>query len=266
MRYSAMRKKIAFSILCVMVFAIACNKDNSGTTPVTPADVHLRNGLLLYLPFEGNMADSSGNGNMTAAVGGATLTYDEHGNSASAFGATGNGERILVTNNGSIKFDTAFTISIECMVRSNSNRQAFVTMVNDLTGKGPSFILSASIPDLPNLDFGVPDSTTTCDKYVPTDGGLTDTAGFVLQPESWYNIVSVFHKGTIQIYINGTLISTKTGGSSVANICPDSKVIIGGWWQNDPISVNGKLDEIRLYNRVLNADEIAELSKNFKDN
>jgi hypothetical protein len=259
-----MNRKLLLPALSFLLI-VSCKKDTTTTTP-TPSDVHLKSGLLLYLPFEGNMADSSGNGNTTTAVGGAALTYDEHGDSASAFGGTGNGERILVTNNGSISFDTAFTVSIECMVRTNAYRQGFITMVNNATGYAPSFLVSASIPNLPNLDFGVPDSTGTCDTYGTTDGKLTDTTSFVLQPESWYNIVNVFYKGTIQTYINGNLISTKTGGSSTAHVCPGAQVVIGGWWENDPISINGKLDEVRLYNRVLNADEIAELAKNFKDN
>jgi hypothetical protein len=60
------------------------------------------------------------------------------------------------------------------------------------------------------------------------------------------------------------LVSTKTGTGTSALLCPASQIIVGGWWNNDMETPNGKIDEIRLYNRVLNADEIAELSKNFQ--
>ena len=40
--------------------------------------VNLTKGLLLYLPFSGNIADSSGNNNPTLASG-SVLTYDAHG-------------------------------------------------------------------------------------------------------------------------------------------------------------------------------------------
>src|ERR1700753_4486027 len=102
-----------------LIFAIGCTK---GTTPIPPpihdtiyapkpdTAVNLTKGLLLYLPFSGNIADSSGNGNPTTAVGN-VLGYDAHGYANSAFNATGAGERIYVTNNGSIKFDTAWTLS-----------------------------------------------------------------------------------------------------------------------------------------------------------
>ncbi len=242
---------------------MACKKDNNPTTP--PSDVNLKNGLLVYLPFDGNMADSSGNGNTTTAVSGASLTYDEHGYSNSAFGGTGNGEKILVTNNGSIKFDTAYTLSYNFMVRAAGGYQAFVSMVINATGLGPSFITGLVSQTSSYLEFSAVDSTGGCDNY----GGPASTinlSSFQPQPESWYNFIAVFHKGVTQIYVNGTLVSTKTGTVTKANLCPAAQMVIGGWWQNDPISINGKLDEIRLYNRVLNADEISELSKGFQEN
>jgi hypothetical protein len=113
------------------------------------------------------------------------------------------------------------------------------------------------------FEFSTVDSTSTC----LSDGGpasLINTSSFAPQPESWYNMILVFHKGVNQIYVNGVLVATKTGTITKAFLCPDAQLVIGGWWQNDQISINGKLDEIRLYNRTLNADEIAELSKDFQ--
>src|SRR5579872_3504588 len=79
----------------------SCAKNSNLQPPDTT--VNLTKGLLLYLPFSGSIADSSGNNNPTQAVG-SVLTYDTHGYANNAFGGTGNGERIYVTNNGSISF------------------------------------------------------------------------------------------------------------------------------------------------------------------
>ena len=259
-----MRSKIIFSVLFCIGLAFACKKDNSSTTTTTPSDINLKKGLLVYLPFDGNMADSSGNGNTTTAVAGASLTYDEHGYSNSAFGGTGNGEKLLVTNNGSISFDTAYTLSYDFMIRS-AGKQAFVSLVLNASGMGPSFITGTPTQGSSTLEFSAVDTTGGCD----TDGGTASTdniSTFTPQTEAWYNFIAVYHKGVTQIYVNGTLVSTKTGTVTKANLCPGAQLVIGGWWSNDPISINGKLDEIRLYNRVLNADEIAELSKNFQAN
>ncbi len=49
--------------------------------------------------------------------------------------------------------------------------------------------------------------------------------------------------------------------------CSESNFVVGGWWNggNSGLeTINGKLDEIRMYNRVLTAKEIAWLSRNFQ--
>ncbi|MHA4809130.1 LamG domain-containing protein [Flavitalea flava] len=243
---------------------LSCKKDNPPTTP--SKDVNLKKGLLLYLPFDGNFADSSGNGNLTYPTADAALTYDEHGYANSAFNGGGNGERVKVVNNGSIKFDTAFSTSYNVMQRDISRWQGFLSMVDPVNGYAPTFISGTNIIGTNNFNFAVNDSTAGCDNtgYLKPNG-VNDTTSFTPQPESWYNIICTYHKGTIWVYVNGKLISTKTGTGTRALLCPASKVIIGGWWDNDPISLNGKLDEVRIYNRVLSADEIAELSKDFQN-
>jgi hypothetical protein len=37
--------------------------------------------------------------------------------------------------------------------------------------------------------------------------------------------------------------------------------VIGAWWSGDLIPVNGSMDELKIYNRVLNPDEISQLAK-----
>jgi hypothetical protein len=236
-------------------------------TFLKPVDTpNLKIGLLLYLPFNGSIADSSGNANPTTAVAGATLTYDLHGYANAAFGGTGNGERIKVTNNGSIKFDTAYSISYDFMQNSNVGRQAHLSMVNTSNGTGPTFVTGTNVPNMTQFDFGANDSLAGCNNSGSGQpGAMNDTTNFTPQPGSWYNAICIYHKGIIQVYINGKLIATKTlAGTTKALLCPSSQIVIGGWWDGDLITLNGKLDEIRLYNRVLNANEIAWLSRNFQ--
>ena len=228
--------------------------------------VNLTKGLLLYLPFSGNIADSSGNGNPTTAVGN-VLTYDAHGYANNAFGATGNGERIYVTNNGSIKFDTAWSVSLAFMVNDSSLHQYYVCMVDPATGSGPSFVLGNALAGVHNFAVGTEDVTLGCSAPGTNDNiDITDTTSLVPVPGSWYNAVAIYHKGTVQVYLNGKLNSTKTGIGTAANFCPSSQIVIGAWWNGDPLSLNGKLDNIRLYNRVLTPHEIVALSSNYQVN
>jgi len=231
--------------------------------PSTPV-ADLKRGLLLYLPFNGSIADSSGNNNPTRIVGtGAGLTYDIHGYANSAYGSDGTSGRLEVTNNGSIQFDTAFTVSLSFMERANLPRQLLVSMVKVESGKGPSFGLGNSMPGQPNVWFGVIGSSGTCDDYAEGHG-TTDTTDFIPQPESWYNLIGTFRKGILKVYLNGKLISQTTTSDPYAHVCPDAKLVVGGWWDNDPVSINGKIDNVRLYNRELNSDEIGLLSQYYQ--
>jgi len=265
-------------------FFISCTKDNpqppihdtvtvikNDTTVKTDtvygakpdSTVNLTKGLLLYLNFSGNIADSSGNNNPTYAVG-SVLTYDEHGYANNAFGATGNGEKIYVTNNGSIKFDTAWSLSFAFMV-NDSRTATYISMVDPVTGYAPSFIAGTALPGIPQLDLGTGDVSTGCSAYGTNNNiNVADTANFIPVAGSWYKFVGIYHRGSVSVYINGTLVGTKTGQGTAANLCPNSQVIIGAWWNTQPLSMNGKLDNIRLYNRVLTPHEIAALSTNFQ--
>lgn len=283
-----MKSKILIAIVLVMVFGtfavfVGCTKNNPNppihdTITVTKHDtttttdtlyaskpdstVNLTKGLLLYLPFSGNIADSSGNGNPTTAVG-TVLTYDEHGFANNAFGSNGS-EKIYVTNNGSIKFDTAWSLSLAFMVNT-IQPATYISMVDPVTGYGPTFNFGNTLASSPYyLACGTGDITEGCNSFgVVNNYNITDTTYWLPNPGSWYKAVVIYHKGTVKTYVNGTLISTKIGSGTQANLCPNSQIIVGNWWNGGSQGMNGKLDNIRLYNRVLTPHEIAMLSQNY---
>ena len=226
--------------------------------------VGLNKGLLVYLPFNGSIADSSGNNNPVEIAGyGAGLTYDMHGYANAAYGSDGTSGRIFVTNNGSIRFDTAFSISMSVMERENTTRQVWASMVDVVTGKGPSFGFGNSIPGATNVWLGVPWSTITCNDW--GEGQSTnDTSLFIPQPESWYNVTATFNKGTLRIYVNGKQVSQAWRNDPHAFLCPGAKLVVGGWWNSDISSINGKIDNFRLYDRELATDEIAQLAQYYQ--
>jgi len=258
-----MKIKLLTPSLLLATLFFSCKKDSHPTPPPTDSSniVNLNKGLLVYLPFNGSIADSSGNNNPTQIVGtGAGLTYDIHGYANSAFGSDGSSGRLEVTNNGSIQFDTAFSVSLSFMERTISGNQVLASLVRVADGKGPSFLVGNSMITSPYLWFGAP--SVSCDQY--GNSTTTDTTTFIPQPESWYNLVCTFRKGALRVYVNGNLISQTMVLNYSSYVCPDAKFVVGGWWQNDPLSINGKLDNVRLYNRELIPAEIAMLSKNYQ--
>jgi hypothetical protein len=70
----------------------------------------------------------------------------------------------------------------------------------------------------------------------------------------------IFKSGALQMYLNGVLVSQGTAPATKTNACVNTNFIIGNWWKNDPVGLNGKIDNVRLYNRTLNIDEIKALS------
>jgi Concanavalin A-like lectin/glucanases superfamily len=236
--------------------------DSIPPTDTTANDsVNLKNGLLLYLSFNGTMADSSGNNNPTVDSN-ATLGTDAHGNANSAFVSNGTGQFLFVTNNGSIKFDTAYSFSLDVMP-ATASQQMYLSMVNWSNGNGPSWNIGTSFPYDYTLDLGISDSTAGCDNSGATDPNrVVDSTGFTPQATTWYNLTVTYRYGVIKVYVNGSLISTRTSTGNTALLCPLSSVIVGGWWSGDPENFNGKIDEVRLYNRVLTPAEINLLAQN----
>ncbi len=87
---------------------------------------------------------------------------------------------------------------------------------------------------------------------VRTHNGVASfTAGYGIQPGTWYYFTSVFSAGTLHLYINGTQVTLKNFGgvnSVVPAITADLRAAAG---------VNATLDELRISTRVYSQDWIA---------
>src|SRR5688572_7534479 len=254
-----------FFLLFISAFAIiSCEKDcpEEVTTPGT--NVNLTAGLLAYFPFNGNTNDASGKNNNGTLVGGSTLTYDENGKVNSALNCGGNNQKMVVQNTGSIVFDTALTISFNAMPRTATN-PAYVSMLENSTGKARTFQFGTAFPGSSNFIFSIGNSDVACTSF-HTGSQLSNlNSGTILLPEAWYNVIGTFSSGVMKLYINGNLIGTHNSAKTTMLSCSSAQLIVGGWWDGDPgASFNGKLDEVRMYNRVINSDEIKELSKSFQ--
>jgi hypothetical protein len=249
----------AFIFACLLFF-FSCKKDSSD--PIS--NVQLTKGLVAYFPFNGNTNDESGNGNNGSLINGTSLSYDENGRPQSALNLNGSGQKLLVNNNGKIKFDTTMTVSFNVMPRI-TGRSDLIGMTENTSGKGTSFVIGPSLPGNSNFIYSISNNDVTCDAIQTSTQVTNIDAGVTLQPESWYQIICSYNKGTMKLYINGTLIATQNSKDNTMHTCPNAQLLIGGWWNQDPAaSFNGKIDEVRLYNRELNTDEIKELAKSFQ--
>jgi Concanavalin A-like lectin/glucanases superfamily len=239
---------------------------------------NLTNGLVLYLPFtNGSYADSSGLNNVVTAMNGAALGYDMHGYAQSAFNENGNGAVLTVANNGSYAVDTAFSVSLDFMIRSypyysgNGNYSGLECFLSIASWSTPltsgTFYVGFTNPDAPtSFNFTVNGSNAVCDNTAPNPGNFPDTTSFTPQLGAWYNATCTYTNGIASTYINGQLIkSQRITITDSALFCSDGVFIVGGV-SGGGEAINGEVDNVRFYNRTLNAQQIAWLSRNFQIN
>lgn len=76
----------------------------------------------------------------------------------------------------------------------------------------------------------------------------------------WQHMVYTFENGVGKLYANGVLMNTSSNyPSKVIDDCTGGNLRIGVWWKDFPDYYQGYLDEVRIYNRALNQEEVKAL-------
>jgi len=204
----------------------------------------LTNGLVGYWPFNGNANDESGNGN-NGTVNGAILASDRLGNANSAYSFTCNS---INANINTTSITNQMTLSFWYLRTAQgciSPRVMEFSQGSNLPGQ---LIIEENYPT--GIKIG----------HV-TSAGLSNTFGWMqfntLVNQTWSHYIYTNDGAIAKIYQNGILINQyNSPGLPVL----DGDVAFG--WMNHPANdgVNGKLDDISIYNRALSASEVAYLA------
>jgi len=189
----------------------------------------LRKGLVAYYPFNGNAKDASGNGN-DGEVKGATLKVDRHGNIDSAYGFEGASE-----------------------IKAAKPKE--LTHINTIS----CWVKIAAIPKYQYVvDFGENSNWIEVihGSYIRVAG--KDRRYFdskkPVQEMIWHHIVLALNGSHIKLFINGKEDGSITGDSKVAG--PFLSI---GMPHDHRRGFHGSIDDIRIYNRALSADEVKAL-------
>lgn len=248
-------------ILVLTVFAASlmgcskeCPPDESGCI------TELEKNLIAYYPFDGNANDASGNGN-NGVVNGAFFTTDFLGRPNKAAGFDGVNDHIIVNDNGKL-LPAELTISVMVMLNNTNRRQAILNHVDFQTAKGPVYGLGQALDVTNRWEFAA--INKDCNTTYTYDQGDFATSSETLQAGRWYHLLATFSKGVQKLYVNGELRATKTRDFTTLKNCNLGQLVIGGWWKNDIVSIDGKIDELRMYSRVLEDCEIEKLTDIFK--
>ncbi len=226
------------------------------------SQVNLNQGLLAYYPFSGNANDASGNNN-NPVFNNATLTSDRLGNPNSAYHFNGTDNYMRIPNSASL--NTVNQMSLCAWVRP----MGYYTGTchgNSIMMKGDADYLPGNY--LLRFDDGFYSNYTNCSSVLDiTHQNFYGTSCAVpapgytpyIQTNQWYSIIVTYDGTTTKLYINCELkFSGPQGGIGFTNAYD----LFLGSLNNGvyPYWLNGDLDEVRIYNRAINQDEVNALN------
>ncbi|HSY19778.1 MAG TPA: LamG domain-containing protein [Candidatus Acidoferrales bacterium] len=208
-------------------------------TSSSPAQSTVTNGLVAYYPFNGDATDASGFNN-NGTVTGATLTADRFGNPNSAYHFTGNGST-FITIPDSPSLEIASSITMTAWVQ---------------TGGGGSF--SPRIISKYNFELGL-DSTAANPKVFGDfqPGQVVYSPNVSLNGGRWMFLACTYDGQTLQVYTNGLPAGQLTAPGSLTT--SSRPVAIGENLDGGSDFFNGSIDDVRIYNRALSTNEMAQL-------
>ena len=211
-------------------------------------------GLVAWFPFNGNANDESGNNN-NGIVTGAALTADRFGNENSAYYFRNNTDIIRIHNSTTINQNAVtdnYTVTFWYKTDTENTPSDYYSVLIAKDGTpGYPYKFYHSVKD---------DSIFVSGSVYDFSSSIGSTAKFsYMKNSAWHQITFVVDqtRDTIFLYIDGGLKSkyvnsTATSGSNTWDLT------IGNGWTGEK-SFIGSIDDILIYNRVLNESEIISL-------
>lgn len=269
----------AFYLISVIPF-VACTKNHTGyitrdstiyvrdTTVLDDTVYDYTSGMIAYYNFNGgNLNDSSGHQN-NITFSNAIPTSDRNGRPNNAYLFNGSSNYMSVP--GSPSLNSPDNLTIYAIIKING----FYTgtfHANLIVMKGYDYAngeYNLSFVDTPNVapqvDTGTEHLNGTYGDNAAQDNAPV-TMGFMTTSHvsvgNWYRVAFTFDGTYAKLYINGVLEGTKIGTPPFTPT--NTNLYIGA--QMDPSTLypywfNGVIDEIRIYNRALPGQAIAQLS------
>jgi len=219
-------KSILHSLLFVLLLLAGKN-----------AHAQLSAGLVAHYPFGGNTDDVSGYANDGIISGTVSLTADRFGTADCAYEFSGDSASyIRIPYDTSLSYASGHPISISLWYKGGTpDFGDFECLFGQWSGPGfyaSSYQLYLSIFDVNRATF--------CER-IWEDIATTDTFG-----TNWHHLVAIYDAGNYQLYKDNALVGTASSASFSAST---GYFVMGRTFA-------GKMDDIRVYNRVISAAEV----------
>lgn len=197
----------------------------------------ITSGLIAYYPFNGNVNDISGNGNNGTIVNSISFGSDYKNNSNAAL-ELGNGRVTTNTNMFNFQYSSSFSVSFWFQNGGSASGR----LISTENPEGNFRIAS--------YDNGV---------YAYAFGGMPYIYDTV-ELNKWNHISYVYSNRSITIYKNGQQKVNATHSTNEL-LRYGTPFTIGQKAASAFDNWSGKIDELRIYNRAINAQEAEYLSK-----
>ena len=212
---------------------------------------------MAYYPFSGDANDASGNGN-NPIFNNATLTNDRFGNPNSAYSFNGTDNYIRIPNSSSLNSSNQISICAWVKVAGfyqgtcHGNNIVMKGNMDFQTGNYMIRFDDSYFTNSQNCSISNPD--VNHETFFGINSSSSSNAPFV-QTNQWYSVVYTCDGTTAKIYVNCQLAgSGPANGISFTN---SDDLFLGALNNSQyPYWFNGVMDEVRIYNRAINEDEI----------
>ena len=253
-----MQKKpiIIISVLCVISLALGYLSGLKEEESLSNGDAEtnskkepefLKEGLVAYYPFNGNAKDESGNGN-DGEVFGPVLVSDRNQRVESAYNFDGINDYIDVGNIIKKLDDVTFSVWFLQSEISSPLQMCLVMKRRAPTGGGVALSSSKGVVSGGKVNFGVRNPLRTDD-------------------EKWHHAVYSLGRKKMEIFIDG--VSVDVLGVETGEAFSNENIWIGRAFTHDVDTggnraFKGFIDDVRIYNRALSADEVKALYESEK--
>lgn len=207
-------------------------------------------GLVAYYPFDGNADDQSDNSN-NGTIFGASLTTDRFNNKNSAFKFNGTSNYLRIPNHHSLNFNSGQNYTIALWIfTSKLSENTVIGKYNSYSNRGGYFIAFSAKHGKPSFDGR--------DQLGYRHSGPASTN---VKDGAWHLIVGMRNGSEWSVWVDGNKEAFVDAGNTttVQNLDPlwigglaDGTYPVGSFFE-------GKIDDIRIYNRALSNNEIQAL-------
>ncbi len=250
-----MKTKLFIIGLILLLPFVLIAQDDATATP--DADEMMENplaeGLVLHLPFDGDADDLSEFKNHGDIFGGTEFVEDRFGNEASAVSFDGDGDYIRVPDSESLDLEAELTLSLWFYFTPQEISTWYTLFEKTGPADGHARYGFWVIRDLAELCV---EPAVNAPRVGPQR--CFDSTVSLVEDE-WNHIVGVYDGSRLFIFINNEPAGELGGAPSDISTTDDPLYIGTDLNAGRPNYLQGQLDDIRIYNRVLDEDEITML-------